>query len=64
MTGRWGRRTITTPERINAVPMAVSAAPEKGTGTKAEGPQVGAVAAANVVQSQDDVDDLLSSLGF
>lgn len=36
----------------------------QGTGTHAEGPQVVAVPAANVVQSQDDVDDLLSSLGF
>ena len=36
----------------------------RGEGTHAEGPQVIAAPAANVVQSQDDVDDLLSSLGF
>ena len=32
--------------------------------TKVEGPQVNAVDKANVVNNQDDVDDLLSSLGF
>ena len=39
-------------------------ASSRGGGTQAEGPQVVAAPAANVVQSQDDVDDLLSSLGF
>lgn len=37
---------------------------ERHDGLKAEGPQVGTAPAANVVRSQDDVDDLLSSLGF
>jgi chemotaxis protein CheZ len=36
----------------------------KGTGTKVEGPQIGAQDNQNVVNGQDDVDDLLSSLGF
>jgi chemotaxis protein CheZ len=36
-----------------------------GTGTHAEGPQVGLAApGASVVNGQDEVDDLLSSLGF
>jgi len=33
-------------------------------GTEAEGPQIGPTANAQVVANQDDVDDLLSSLGF
>jgi len=42
-----------------------TASSRNGTGTHAEGPQVGITAAgANVVNGQDEVDDLLSSLGF
>lgn len=35
-----------------------------GKGIEAEGPQIHAAKRADVVQGQDDVDDLLSSLGF
>jgi len=42
-----------------------SGQPAKGTGVHAEGPQVGlAATSTNVVQGQDEVDDLLLSLGF
>ena len=45
-------------------PHARTAPSIAGGHTRGEGPQVGPAPAANVVQSQDDVDDLLSSLGF
>ncbi len=37
---------------------------EKGIGVEAEGPQMDSADGKNVVNGQDDVDDLLSSLGF
>ena len=43
----------------------VQAAPKKtASEIEAEGPQVNAASKSNVVNGQDDVDDLLSSLGF
>ena len=41
---------------------AVEQAPDNGS--RGEGPQIGGNGAGNVVSNQDEVDDLLSSLGF
>lgn len=50
--------------RGTAAHLVATGSTQRGEGTHAEGPQVIAAPAANIVQSQDDVDDLLSSLGF
>jgi chemotaxis protein CheZ len=55
---------ISTPGRQQAVPAAKDVKPDSGPDIAAEGPQIPSKKSDNYVQGQDDVDDLLSSLGF
>jgi chemotaxis protein CheZ len=74
LTGQVIRRVMTLVKEVqdslvNMIRITGAGRPDRvysnGTGTHAEGPQVGLAAeSANVVNGQDEVDDLLSSLGF
>ena len=73
LTGQIITRVITLVEEIegNLVDLMritggklVKPKDEKQSNIKAEGPQIPGVGSADVVSGQDDVDDLLSSLGF
>ncbi len=50
--------------RLSGHQLRVKSTKEKGIGTEADGPQLGTLEKQNVVNGQDDVDELLSSLGF
>ncbi len=71
LTGQVIRKVITVVQDVESSLVnliratGVSAAPKKQVSeTEAEGPQLNAENKENVMNGQDDVDDLLSSLGF